>query len=58
MLLNRIVFLIKFGTCEHITKLYLMCGFEVRRVHMDGQFEGIQTKICWQNICINITYRE
>ena len=48
---------IRFGTCEllenqthisipkaidNIIKLYSMGGFHVSRIHMDGQFEGIQ----------------
>ena len=51
---------IRFGTCEllvnqthisiakaidNIIKLYSMGGFHVSRIHMDGQFKGIQEKI-------------
>jgi len=50
----------RFGTCEllanqthislakaidNIIKLYSMGGFHVSRIHMDGQFKGIQEKI-------------
>ena len=59
---------IRFGTCEllanqthisidNILKLYSMGGYLVSKIHMDGQFEGIQEKIIGQNIWFNVTSR-
>jgi len=42
---------------DNIIKLYSMGGFHVSRIHMDGQFEGVQEKIIGQNIWVNITSR-
>ena len=39
-------------------KLYVVGGFQINSIHMDGQFEGIQDKLTGQGPWINIASRD
>ena len=64
---------ISFGTCEslisqshynisyalqNVTRLYIAGGFQVKCIHLDGQFEGIQDGLTGQGPWINIASRD